>query len=232
MKMKSRPSFVLGFAAAIGGVLALGTVALARPHSSPRMVASATSATGAPSPAPLAILSHVRDARDNLPASLVASVADLAGSVALAPEVRNGTALVASSHLALADLGGPNSNSALYVVPTSKGRGCVVFTNGPHGCDTTDFTAARPGTWEMFDVDGYRYGSPTRVDGLVPNNVDRVTVIDDRGGRTDARLANNAYYLELSNPDAMPKEVVLNFADGGSASIEVPRITVGVAPAR
>jgi hypothetical protein len=102
-----------------------------------------------------------------------------------------------------------------------------VITNGPQGCEEADFGAARPGSWGLVDADGYRKGGPTSVYGLVPNNVDRVTVVDDHGAKTDARLANNAYYLELPNLIAMPKEIVLSFSDGGSATIAIPKLTVG-----
>jgi hypothetical protein len=225
MKNMNRPSFVLGFAAAIGCLLAVGTAALAGPHSSPRTATPEARPTGTPSLAPLAILSHPRSAKDNLPPGLVASVADLAGSAELAPEVRNGTVLIASSHLALSDLGA--SRSSFYVVPTSKGRICLVITNGPQGCEDAGFTPARPGTWGLVDPDGYGKGGPTSVYGLVPNNADRVTVVDDHGAGSDAPLANNAYYLELPNPIAMPKEIVLSLAGGGSAKIAIPTLTVG-----
>jgi hypothetical protein len=225
MKRMSRPSFVLGFAAAIGGLLALGTVALARPHSTPRPATRSVRATGAPSSAPLAVLSQPREAKDDLPAELVPSVADLAGGPELAPEVRNGAVRIGSSHLALSNLGA--AKASFYIVPTAKSRVCLVITNGSQGCAEDHFTVAQPATWGLTDVDGYRKGKSTSVDGLVPNNVVRVTVVDDHGARTDARLANNAYYLELPNPIAMPTEIVLGYAGGGSATITLPEITVG-----
>ena len=216
---------MLGLAAVSGCLLAVGTVALAGPDSSPRTGALVARATGTPSPAPLAILSHQRTAKDDLPAGLVATVADLAGGAELAPEVRNGTVLTNSSHLALVDVGA--SRSSFYVVPTSNGRICLVITNGPQGCEEAFFTDAQPGRWGFVDADGYRHGLPTSVHGLVPNNVDRVTVIDDHGARTDARLANNAYYIEVPSSVAMPTEIVLSFADGGSASLVIPTLPVG-----
>jgi len=225
MKRISRPSFVLGFAAAIGGLLAVGTVALARAHPTSRPATRSVQATGAPSSAPLAVLSRPREAKDDLPAGLVASVADLAGGPELAPEVRNGAVQTRASHLALSNLGA--AKASFYVVPTAKGRVCIVITNGPQGCDDGHFTVARPATWGLTDADGYRKGRPTSVDGLVPNNVDRVTVVDDKGGRTDARLGNNAYYVELADGAAMPTSVFVHFADGGSATIDLPSITVG-----
>jgi hypothetical protein len=225
MKRISRPSFVLGFAAAIGGLLAVGTVALARAHPTSRPATSSAHVTGAPSSAPLAVLSQPREAKDDLPNGLVASVSDLAGGPELAPELRNGAVQTGSSHLALSNLGA--AKASFYVVPTAKGRVCLVITNGPQGCDDGHFTVARPATWGLTDADGYRKGRPTSVDGLVPNNVVHVTVVDDHGGRTDARLANNAYYLELPNPIAMPTEIVLAYAGGGSATIDLPNLTVG-----
>jgi hypothetical protein len=221
----TRPSFVLGFATAIGGLLALGTVALARPHSAPRPAARPARATGAPSPAPLAVLSRPRGLSDDLPAALVASVADLAGGPELVPEVRNGTVLTRSSHLALSDLG--TTNASFYVVPTAKGRVCIVITNGTQGCDEGRFTVAYPASWGLADADGYRKGAPTSVYGLVPNNVDRVTVVDDNGGRTEARVGNNAYYVELADGAAMPTSVVVQYANGRSATVDLPKITVG-----
>jgi len=225
MKRISRTSFVLGFAAAIGGLLALGTVALARPHSRPHPATRSARATGTPSTAPLAILSRARGPKDDLPAGLVADAAQLAGGPELAPEVRNGTVQTGSSHLALSDLG--SAKASFYVVPTAKGRVCIVITNGPEGCIEDHFTTAQPATWGLADADGYRKGSPTSVDGLVPNNVVRVTVVDDHGGRTDARVGNNAYYLELPNPVAMPTQIVVGFAGGGSATVTLPEIRIG-----
>ena len=221
----TRPAFVLGFAAAIGSLLALGTVALARPHSEPRLAAPSARATGAPSRAPLAVLSRPRGPSDDLPASLVASVADLAGGPELVPEVRNGTVLTRSSHLALSELGA--TKASFYVVPTAKGRVCIVITNGTQGCDEGRFTVAYPASWGLADADGYRKGAPTNVYGLVPNNADRVTVVDDKGGRTDARLGNNAFYVELADGAAMPTSLVVHYADGGAATIDLPKITVG-----
>ena len=72
MTRMARPSFVLGFATAVGGLLALGTVALARPHSAPRPATRSAHGTGAPSTAPLAVLSRPRGPSDDLPAPLVA----------------------------------------------------------------------------------------------------------------------------------------------------------------
>jgi len=225
MKKISRPSFVLGFAAAIGGLFAVGAVALAQPHRAARPATKALVAKGVPSRDPLAVLSHPRSAKDDLPAALASSAADLAGGPELAPEVRNGTVRIASSHLALTDLGA--QKRSLYIVPTTKNRVCEVMANGPQGCGEADFTPANPGSWGMFDVDGYAKGAPTSVYGLVPNNVDRVTVVDDRGASTIAQLANNAYFLELPDATAMPKSIVLSFSDGGSATMQVPKPTVG-----
>ena len=153
--------------------------------------------------------------------------ADLAERGALAEGVLERIEQVAagSSHLALSDLG--SAKASFYVVPTAKGRGCIVITNGPEGCIEDHFTTAQPATWGLADADGYRKGSPTSVDGLVPNNVVRVTVVDDHGGRTDARVGNNAYYLELPNPVAMPTQIVVGFAGGGSATVTLPEITIG-----
>jgi hypothetical protein len=225
MNKINRPSFVLGFAAAIGALLAVGTVAVARPHSSARAKAPARVDTPVPSRAPLAVLRRPRNASDDLPEALEEDAAGLAGGPELAPAVRNGAVSLPSSRLALSDLG--EKNASLYLVPTAKGRICLLLTNGPEGCDTLPFTPARPANWGLFDTDGYRTGSPTGVYGIVPNNVDRVTVVDDRGTRTDARLANNAYYLELGNGAAMPKSIILRFTDGASATMEVPTLTVG-----
>ena len=226
MKKISRPSFILGFAAAIGALAALGAVAFARPHPATRPAKEAVVSVGVPSRAPLAVLSRPRSAKDDLPAALVPSVATLAGGPELPQEVQNGTVRITSSRLALADLGA--KRISLYIVPTAKDRVCLVMANGPQGCTTVDFTAARPATWGMFDGDGYRTGAPTSVYGLVPNNVDRVTVVDDGGASTVAQLANNAYFLELPDPSALPKSIVLSFSDGGSATMEVPKITLGV----
>ena len=104
---------------------------------------------------------------------------------------------------------------------------CLVITNGTQGCDEGRFTVAYPASWGLADADGYRKGAPTKVYGLVPNNVDRVTVVDDKGGRTAARVGNNAYYAELAEGAAMPTSIVLDYADGGSATIDLPAITIG-----
>ncbi|HEX6699665.1 MAG TPA: hypothetical protein VF101_02950 [Gaiellaceae bacterium] len=226
MKKISRPSFVLGFAAAIGALIAFGAVAVARPHPALRPARAAVTKTGAPSRDPLAVLSRPRSAKDELPPGLAQSVADLAGGPELAPAVRNGAVHGGLSHLALADLG--SKNISLYIVPTAKGRVCLVMANGPQGCTTVDFTPEQPGTWGMFDGDGYRTGAPTSVYGLVPNNATRVTIVDDHGASTVARLANNAYFLELQDATALPKSILVDFSDGGSATMEVPKITVGV----
>jgi hypothetical protein len=225
MKKISRPSFVLGFAAAIGALIALAAVAVARPHPTPRPVRAAVVKRGVPSRDPLAVLSSPRSAKDELPPGLAHSVADLAGGPELAPEVRNGAVRAGSSYLALADLG--SRNISLYIVPTAKDRVCLVMANDPQGCNTVDFTPEQPGTWGMFDADGYRTGAPTSVYGLVPNNVIRVTIVDDGGTSTIARLANNAYFLELADATALPKSIILSFSDGGSATMAVPKITVG-----
>jgi hypothetical protein len=225
MKKISRSSFVLGFAAAIGALLAVGAVAVARPHSSARAKLPASRETPTPSRAPLAVFEQPRGPRDDLPASLRASAADLAGGPELEPEVRNGTVALSSSRLALSDLGA--KEASLYLLRTAKGRVCMVLTNGPQGCDTLPFTAARPASWGLVDTDGYRKGSPTSLYGIVPNNVDRVTVVDDLGTRADARLGSNAFYLELGDGSAMPTSIVLGYAGGDSATIDLPALTIG-----
>lgn len=221
----SRTSFVLGFAAATGALLAVGAVAIARPGSADGPQAVSAPASGVPSQAPLAVLSAPRRPSDALPAELVQSASSLAGGPELAPEVRNGAVRVEASHLALSNLGA--KARSFYIVPTAKGLVCVVITDGAQGCEEGRFDAAHPASWGMSDVDGYRHGTPTDVDGLVPNNAVRVTVVDDKGGRTDARVGNNAYYVELADGTAMPTSVVVYFAGGGSATIDLPKITVG-----
>jgi hypothetical protein len=51
--------------------------------------------------------------------------------------------------------------------------------------------------------------------------------LDDESGRTNARLGNNAYYVELADGTAMPTSIVVHFTDGGSATTDLPNITVG-----
>ena len=220
-----RTSFVLGFAAAVGALLAVGAVAIARPGSAGGPRSERAQISGVPSQAPPAILSAPRRPDDALPRALAASASALAGGPELAPEVRNGAVRVEASHLALSNLGA--EARSFYIVPTAKGRVCVVITDGPQGCEEGRFDAAHPASWGMSDVDGYRHGTPTEVDGLVPNNAVRVTVVDDKGGRTDARVGNNAYYVELADGAAMPTSVVVYFAGGGSATVNLPKITVG-----
>ena len=221
----ARTSFVLGFAATGGVLLAVGAVALARPGSAEGPRSGPAPVSGVPSQAPLAVLSKPRRPDDALPPALAASASALAGGPELAPEIRNGAVRVEASHLALSNLGA--EARSFYIVPTAKGRVCVVITNGAEGCEEGNFGAAHPASWGLSDVDGYRHGTPTEVDGLVPNNVVRVTVVDDKGGRTAARVGNNAYYAELAEGAAMPTSIVLDYADGGSATIDLPAITIG-----
>ena len=228
-----RTGFWLGVSLAVGAALTFAVLAGARSDgSSPIRSTRAYAAHGThqvvadsrPLAETLAVFSRPRGAGDVLPPAAAEDLAWLRDQDQVSPELRPGLPVLSRSRLLLADVG--SRHGAIYVVPTTTGNVCFLVTLGPQGC-STGFTQASPVDVTIFDGDGFGYGKPAAVTGLVPDDVTGVTVFVDGSGHA-ARIASNAYFYELPD-DAVrsPESLLISYRDGKTLTMPLPALRYG-----
>ena len=213
MKLGTKSSFLFGITVGVGAICSVGVLAFA----SEDRPSSAGAARGEPSHAPLAVFDRRQTPSDALPGSVAATLRGLEGSADVSEKLRPGQLVLERSRLLLADL--DTRGADLYAFRSEKGRVCYALTTGPQGC-IAPFNIDQPVSWSLFDHDGFGAGRPTAVFGLTPNNVTGVEV--GVGGSTRAaRLANNAYFLEIGDGTALPDRLIVRFTNGRSTTIDL-----------
>lgn len=216
MKLGAKSAFMFGIIVGVGAVLSVGVLAFA----SEDRPSSRDASRGEPSHAPLAVFERGQTPRDAVPASVAATLRGLEGNADVVDELRPGQLVLERSRLLLADLDARGAD--LYAFPSEKGRICYALTAGPQGC-VGRFSVEQPVSWSVFDHDGLGAGRPTAVFELTPNNIKGVDV--GVGGTTRAaRMANNAYFLEMSDGTALPDRLIVRFANGRSTTIDLSEL--------
>jgi hypothetical protein len=216
--IKKHRMFWLGFSVAIGGILAVAVVAMARPSGSPTK--EATSDPGTPAASSVGALNRPATAADALPAEAAAIAgALLSGAPSSSSESNPGSLASSKSRRLLSGLG--SRGVSLYVVPTSKGQVCTVFsgTYGSAGCFDR-FTDEASVSLDVRDVDEVGGGLPAIVDGLAPSNVKAIDVTVG-GQRHAATLGNNAFFYELASPSAWPEALTITYRNGATRTISI-----------
>jgi hypothetical protein len=216
--LKRHWKFWLGFSVALGGILAIAVVALARPSKGPTV--RAATAPSVPAAASMGALNRPATAADALP-SEAAATADtlLNGAPSASSDANPGSLASSKSRLLLSGLG--SRGASLYAIPTSKGAVCTVFngTYGSAGCFDR-FTDDAPVSVDVRDVDQVGGGLPAIVDGLAPSNVKAIDVTVD-GRRHAATLANNAFFYELASSSAWPQAVTITYRNGATRIVSL-----------
>lgn len=117
-----------------------------------------------------------------------------------------GTVNPGASRTLLTSLG--SEQRVLSSIPTSSGGVCLSLTGFPPQCPPT-FPAGRE---IIFFIEPPRAGT-TVIWGIARAEVTAVEAVAPDGESTDARLANNAFFLELSE---RPVRLVVHLRDGSS----------------
>ena len=117
-----------------------------------------------------------------------------------------------SARTLLSNLG--RARRALRSVATSSGGVCLILSGFPPQCVPT-LKSGSEIAWYIAPS-----ASPTIIFGIVRDDVESVEAVtaDDRS--ITARLANNAFYLELS--DGQATRLVVHLADGSSDDVPLP----------
>lgn len=149
------------------------------------------------------------------PRDAVSAVAGLAQSEAqhraASPGTDNspplGVAQPGESRRLLSDLG--SAHRALTAIPTTSGGVCLALTDFTPQCVPTFKNGQEVSWFVVTPSDG-----PVALYGLVRDNVTAVEAVFADGRTAAARLANNAFYLELTADQ--PGSLVAHLADGSS----------------
>jgi hypothetical protein len=154
------------------------------------------------------------------PGDAVSAIDDLARAEAAHRATTPGTAGQAplgsgdpsSARTLLSNLG--RARRALRSVATSSGGVCLILSGFPSQCVPT-LKSGSEIAWYIAPS-----ASPTIIFGIVRDDVESVEAVtaDDRS--ITARLANNAFYLELS--DGQATRLVVHLADGSSDDVPLP----------
>jgi len=216
--LKRHWKFWLGFSAALGGILAIAVVALARPSSSPTI--RAANAPSVPAASAVGALNRPATAADALPPEAAAIAgALLNGAPSASSDANPGSLTSSKSRRLLSGLG--SRGVSLYAIPTSKGAVCTVFSvaYGSAGCFDR-FTDEAPVSVDVRDVDQVGGGLPAIVDGLAPSNVKAIEVTVN-GQRHSATLANNAFFYELAPSSSWPQTVTITYRNGATRTLSL-----------
>jgi hypothetical protein len=218
MNLKRHAGFWLGFSIALGGVLAGAVLAFGSSGNRPRATLQPAIPPATPASA-ISILSRTGTVADRLPAAAVNALRSVVPPAEIPSTLNPGTPAGAQAKLALRDLG--TDHVSLYIVPTSKGQVCSVFSAdyGTMGCFDR-FTEETPISWSVADPDRLGAGIPAIVTGIVPDSVTAVDVKID-GQDAPAALANNAFFYEVPAAASWPQAIVATFANGAIATIDV-----------
>lgn len=211
-----RASFLLGFSAAIGILLAVSIVALGN---------TAGSSAGADPPAPadvttlLSSFSRDRAGSDALTPEAQKALADLSATPAPSENLDPGSLRLSNSRKVLSNAG--SAGAEMFLVPTSKHQVCLLVTPfGGAGCMNGVRLAADGVDWALSDADGLGKGAPTVIYGVVASGVARLESVDG-GKATNLALTDGAFYAELAN---MPDLLRLTLSDGTSREVAIPAL--------
>jgi hypothetical protein len=216
--LKRHWMFWLGFSVALGGILALAVIAMARSSKSP--TTRAANAPSVPAASAVGALNRPATAADALPPEAAATAAALLnGAPSASSDANPGSLASSKSRRLLSGLG--SMGVSLYAIPTSKGAVCTVFsgTYGSAGCFDR-FTNEAPVSLDVRDVDQLGGGLPAIVDGLAPSNVKAIDVTVD-GQRQSATLAHNAFFYELASSSAWPQAVTITYRNGATRTLSL-----------
>lgn len=212
-------TFVLGFALAVGSLLAITVVAVAgtsrdggsgNPRSTPTSSAPITNHVRA--------FERTRTAGDVVSTRVVAAAgAALDHAPAGGPSV--GWLVASDSRLFMSNLG--DTNTSFYGVPTSRGEICEFILGGLSGCAGPENFAAAPVEIAEADPDALGTGSPMIVYGLALDDVGDLTVVDDSGRTYQAQLRNGAFFVQLADAKAWPKTAVVKLVDGSTQTVPI-----------
>jgi hypothetical protein len=144
-------------------------------------------------------------------ANAVTAINESPGSQ-VASSLRTGTVDASQAHLLLADVG--SLGASIYAATTNSGQVCIFDTLGPSGC-INEFNESTPVAWVGTTSSN---GALSQIAGLVPDNVQGVT-IDEGSSAQPATLRNNAFYVE---PATSPSSIVLAYKGGTSQSVALP----------
>jgi hypothetical protein len=205
-----RPSFLLGFATAVGSILALTVVAYAGSGS------DGSDRPEQPRPAKESFAAFERartggDALSRDAAALLTPLSEEAPRSALDP----GRIVATESRR----VDGP-SGEVTYLVPTDKGQVCFAApSSGEVGC--TDGTALVTDGIDLrlVDTDGLGHGEPSVLRGFVADEVGSVSVATADGNTRVASIANGIF---LAVVPAVPEAVVVSFRDGTEQQLSIP----------
>ncbi len=162
------------------------------------------------------------------PALAVAAVPDRVSSVAselsnppssVPASLRPGVLDVNAAHR-LASGVGPNQET-VYAMPTSSGGACYVTTTGRSGC-AQSFEQEPGRALTSLDEPGRAGVDPVLFDGLVPDDVVRVSLLVN-AKQIDATLSNNYFYYQLMDPSSgWPTSLIVTYSDGSTHAIDLP----------
>jgi len=217
-RRSSRAIFAVGF---VSGVAALVAVSVTTVFGSSSSTAPASADTPVvTAAAAMSVFGNPRTSLDVLPDSaseVIDSFTPPPGS-AVSESLQPGAVDVTKTHRLLSALG--KGGSALYAMPTKKGNVCFFFTGGPYGGCVPSFGGELPVPDVIADPDQYWSGDPTEIFGLAPDSVVAINVVVN-GQQHEARLANNAYFYELSDATEYPTQLVVEYRDGTSATMDL-----------
>lgn len=206
-----RTSFVLGFAAALGGVVAFAVVASAGGAGPEEQLPTREQASSATLAFPA--FQRTRSAGDALTPAAAALLAPLTAN-APRPELDPGALLVTESRR----IAGPAGEVA-FLVPTEKGQVCfAALVSNEAGCSDGTALAQDGIDLRLLDEDGLGHGSPTVLRGFTADTVASVAVVSaDR--RVETASIANGMFLATSN--AVPENVVVSFDDGTQRRLSI-----------
>lgn len=205
-----RSSFMLGFSAALGVLLAVSVVAFAGPDSSTSARAEAPSrATDV-----FTAFGRARTGDDALSPeaeTILAAISPSAPSSTLDP----GRIVPSESRRVV----GPNGH-VIYLVPTDKQLVCYVELVSNHaGCSDGSRLANDGVELSLIDPDGLGQGEPTVLSGFVAADVVSLQV-SAQGNRLAGAVTGNGVFFVTST--SIPDGLVVAFEDGSMRPISIP----------
>jgi hypothetical protein len=122
-----------------------------------------------------------------------------------------GVADANESRTLLSDLG--SDHRSITAVATTSGAVCLALTDFPPQC-VPAFTEDQQISWFIVPPTS---GGPIALYGLVRDGVTRVEAVFADGSSAQARLENNAFYLELTTSE--PGKLVVHLNDGSAQTV-------------
>lgn len=138
-------------------------------------------------------------------------ISDETPTVRVVPSLAGGPGDTAP-RVQLTDLG--KQARVLSTVTTANGGVCVSVTGFETQCVTTFFAAQQITWFVQSQADG-----TTAVFGIARDDVTGIDGVGSDGRTVAARLANGAFYLELT--DVPPTQVTVHLSDGSSNAVPI-----------